>query len=1559
MQEAKGHGYDFELQADLLRESVTDYKDNNLVNACLIQFPYGTGGVNEERYLSEKKIGFMDIESYVSHVSRISRPHFHEELFVLILYNMKMKIKMVRGASWRVRHMSTASLLATELNEEDIDIAVKNRRAGMLSSGTGEQFLKAIDAIGRGVAHTNEAAKKARRTAECLQHNFGMPTHFLTVTPDDDNSILVQSYSQKDIDINSKAVDDMDVAEIENLGRKRKELRIKVPGIAAMVFEDILDIIIESVIGWDRKSCTGRLGLFGVPLAFTCTVEEQGRKTLHTHIQIWTKEIYEERSKLFSSNREQSRNANQTLCKEAERTMGTSFFFNGYTHRHHAASFPHECTLPARSRKLPMPVPDQMLRELRYKQGNAITGTMFATCPHCPKSWKYEELVKDYIFYNVKDKGFVVCEGEGDLMLRMKAKTLEYQKTKEQQNIPSYIIEAGYNLHLHTNSCFKTTGTYHCATSPEAKKMARKRSLQCECRYRLPVRKKKKTVIIDAYDGAVKWYDWTGKHVERNIKELQLKRGRFDLFQNQSCPAIGESKLSCNTNISMVFHGSTGQYAFKYCTKSTQQDDRAEFDRVMEQKDKIISKIPHANGERTEATRRLLLASFAHQRSNVIGAPLSSFLTRNDERFIFSHPTVWIPMKDLKSLVNDNHVSSSAIIYHGKTPFFLCSALHYLTRPEELEDICAFDFYSEYEVIRVTRKTVDSLLQFKNSDFFTHPSYKQSCDCFLQGVRKRHQMHLPKVFQFDFPDTASFNNDIIETNQISEEMEEYAQMICILFVPFRSKEDLLLDGSYVLKVRQSINLLTETKQSFLNNIQDAKSNCFRIMNLKDDLQRVTVPMKHDDEEHFQNWRDDEQEEDIEEMQGEALDNFLEELNRNLEGNDIGPGARIIPTSLHLKKLKDKGRKECGYKGLCHLDIPINVSDCTFLNSSIEDPEQGFPDIQNANSTLDTSVKDTIFKCDIVKIIMQRTNRITRSFKEISGRSDDVEVLEANGSVKSIFDWATKAGLDQHQRRAFEIILGHFLLTFVQEAITSPRDALQDRRVFNTQKAQLYKLLEKDRRSSPQTICLLYGPGGCGKTTVIDLTLEYAREYCSFFDTIEFNSRTIVVTALTGVAATIIRGETTHAAVYLNQTKELQPEQIELWNNTRLLIVDEVSFASKEVFIELDRKLRKLKSRADCAYGGLNIIFSGDFRQLEPVGYSQQPIYKEPCPQFNDWINCFIELQGMHRFKDDPEWGFLLRRFRDGLATIQDINIINSRVVTENDALPQNIRYATYFNRDRDAINAALFEQRCMDMQSGGLPLHDSILILSDNHFVQNGSRVYTTFQNPKKIWEECGEDDIKVTKCSHRMDPVLRLYSGCRVMLPNNEDVKNGIANGTQANVVCVNILQGVIPFDVMINDTCKVQAVFASQVESVELEHVNARITPRIFKVTPKQHTFKVKISKPQMFQTKRDQTEELHMKAIQVPILVNNATTGHKLQGCGVPIIFVHGWSNVRNWAYVILSRVRTLSGLYLREKLDTDLSNYAVPDELQSLLQKFRHALSPAMWTDEQYDELFGYH
>ena len=53
---------------------------------------------------------------------------------------------------------------------------------------------------------------------------------------------------------------------------------------------------------------------------------------------------------------------------------------------------------------------------------------------------------------------------------------------------------------------------------------------------------------------------------------------------------------------------------------------------------------------------------------------------------------------------------------------------------------------------------------------------------------------------------------------------------------------------------------------------------------------------------------------------------------------------------------------------------------------------------------------------------------------------------------------------------------------------------------------------------------------------------------------------------------------------------------------------------------------------------------------------------------------------------------------------------------------------------------------------------------------------------------------------------------------------------------------------------------------------------------------------------------------------VLVNTTTTGHKLQGMSMDYIIVVSWFyKVKNWVYVVLSRVRKLSGLFLFKALD----------------------------------------
>ena len=75
------------------------------------------------------------------------------------------------------------------------------------------------------------------------------------------------------------------------------------------------------------------------------------------------------------------------------------------------------------------------------------------------------------------------------------------------------------------------------------------------------------------------------------------------------------------------------------------------------------------------------------------------------------------------------------------------------------------------------------------------------------------------------------------------------------------------------------------------------------------------------------------------------------------------------------------------------------------------------------------------------------------------------------------------------------------------------------------------------------------------------------------------------------------------------------------------------------------------------------------------------------------------------------------------------------------------------------------------------------------------------------------------------------------------------------------------------------------------------------------KPFSFMASILKPKVLREKGSNPEAITMRANQVPLLINNVTTVHKLQWSAVDALFVHGCHYATNWVYVILSRVKTM--------------------------------------------------
>ena len=61
------------------------------------------------------------------------------------------------------------------------------------------------------------------------------------------------------------------------------------------------------------------------------------------------------------------------------------------------------------------------------------------------------------------------------------------------------------------------------------------------------------------------------------------------------------------------------------------------------------------------------------------------------------------------------------------------------------------------------------------------------------------------------------------------------------------------------------------------------------------------------------------------------------------------------------------------------------------------------------------------------------------------------------------------------------------------------------------------------------------------------------------------------------------------------------------------------------------------------------------------------------------------------------------------------------------------------------------------------------------------------------------------------------------------------------------------------------------------------------------------------------------------------------------------------MKNWVYVVLSHVKTRSGLFSRKPISTDLKKYAVPEELKKMIRNFSNRM-PTYWIEEEYEEIF---
>ncbi len=361
---------------------------------------------------------------------------------------------------------------------------------------------------------------------------------------------------------------------------------------------------------------------------------------------------------------------------------------------------------------------------------------------------------------------------------------------------------------------------------------------------------------------------------------------------------------------------------------------------------------------------------------------------------------------------------------------------------------------------------------------------------------------------------------------------------------------------------------------------------------------------------------------------------------------------------------------------------------------------------------------------------------------------------------------------------------------------------------------------------------LTGPAGSGKSAVLrKLYMEIAPP-------------AVALTASSGVAASLLTdGMTIHSWSGLDTTLSIRYAlnnrlACERWRATQVLVIDEISMVSKELFECLDQLGRQARGTPDLPFGGLTVLLVGDFLQLGPVHESG---YCFTSSVWKQLVQHVVQLTYVYR--QSGALTVALNELRIGHCSAETFALLQPRFCLPPATGAPPI-YLEALRADADQINA------------------DFLMRLSAGR----GSAFQSAEFGDAALLHDCPAI------------PLLKLKQGARVMLVSNIRPPL-LVNGSLGTVVSFDVYP-YVQFDIMAEPM---------------------KITPVLWTVF--------------------DQDNETPLASRQqVPLILAWGITIHRAQGLSLACAIVSLKSVFKfGHAYVALSRVKSLDGLFLREVFD----------------------------------------
>jgi len=408
-----------------------------------------------------------------------------------------------------------------------------------------------------------------------------------------------------------------------------------------------------------------------------------------------------------------------------------------------------------------------------------------------------------------------------------------------------------------------------------------------------------------------------------------------------------------------------------------------------------------------------------------------------------------------------------------------------------------------------------------------------------------------------------------------------------------------------------------------------------------------------------------------------------------------------------------------------------------------------------------------------------------------------------------------------------------------------------------------------------------GPGGTGKTRLIQSFAGYCFEY----------KKPLQVCALTGCASLLLNcnARTIHSWSGIKLAKGDRNKIIQNvlknkrcvnnWKKAEVLVIDEISMMSMRIF-EILEEIARIARKTNRIFGGLQIVFTGDFFQLPPVGSADDPGSEKFCFESPLWNQLFspenqIQLKTVFRQLEDPTYINILNEIRIGQLSEENKQILQSYVKREykpeehSNCIPTKlfaVRNKTEF------VNNQMFSKIDEHCNEYNVKTNTNNVCVIENG--KKGKALDPLVLNQSsKISDLDKEKEVDRLVSSLPCPTNLQLKKGAVVMCVVNYDMEIGICNGSQGVVVDFEKTQN-LPI---------------------------VRFSNGVQLIMP-------------FYDWCSDEYPSIVVS--QIPLILSWALTIHKIQGSTMDMAEIDIGHSIFEFGqiYVALSRIRSLAGLYL---------------------------------------------